>query len=190
MNEIINLLTQRRSVTAKDMCLPGPSDSELEQILQCGHRVPDHGKLGPWRFIIFQNQARETAGNILKQRFIELNPEANSAQIDFEQGRFLRAPLVIAVVSCPTPHHKLLIWEQELCMGAVCQNLLVATHALGYVGQWLTEWYAFDDSINRDLGLNKEERFAGFIYIGSSNCKPKERNRPNLHERVTFWSQK
>ncbi|WP_185236361.1 nitroreductase family protein [Teredinibacter franksiae] len=184
---IIDFLLERRSLTAKDLCEPGPSDDQLDIILKAGHRVPDHGKIGPWRFIVFQGGARKTFGNKLARKFEKKHEDATQKLLEFERDRFLRAPLVIAVVSSPIDHPKVPEWEQVLSAGAVCQNILLAAHALGFGAQWLTEWYAYDKRINKKLSLTSEEQVAGFIYIGSYKEKPEERNRPDLNERITFY---
>ncbi len=187
-SRLIDTLLTRRSVLAANLCEPGPSDGDLEQLLQAAHRVPDHGKIGPWRFIVFKGASRAQFGKVLKARFAELNPDAKEKLLEFESERFTRAPLVIGVVSSPV-EHKVPTWEQELAVGAVCQNLLLAATALGFSGQWLTEWYAFDEAINTELGLQSSERMAGFIYIGSATEAPTERVRPSLEERVSYWGE-
>lgn len=185
MNDILNLLLTRRSVLAKDIIEPGPSETQIESILSAAHRVPDHGKIGPWRFILFKGEAREKFGKTLRTRFTELNPDASEKLLGFEEARFTRAPLVIAVVAnIDKEHPKIPIWEQQLAVGACCQNLLLAVTALGFAGQWLTEWYAYDDDINSALELKCSERIAGYFYIGSKTEVPNERVRPELKERI------
>ncbi len=186
-NEISRFLLTRRSVSAKDLVEPGPTDEQLDTILRAGHRVPDHGKIGPWRFIIFQGEARAHFGKVLSTQFKSLNPDASEKLLNFEKNRFLRAPLIIGVVSSPVDHPKVPEWEQELSTGAACQNILLAAHALGFGAQWLTEWYAFDRTIAKELSLTPAERIAGFIYIGRFENKPDERIRPDLNERVAFY---
>ncbi|WP_370979209.1 nitroreductase [Agaribacterium sp. ZY112] len=187
---LLEALHTRRSVLANNMCAPGPSDEQIQDILKAAHRVPDHGKIGPWRFWVFQGQARADFGNILRQRFAEREPKASEKLLEFEALRFLRAPVVIAVSSKPNPEHKVPVWEQELSAGAACQNILLAAKALGFYSQWITEWYAFDQQINAELGLEEHERIAGFIYIGSAKDTPSERARPDLNERVSYWKAK
>ncbi len=185
-NHLIEALLTRRSVLAKNLAEPGPTQEQLATILAAAHRVPDHGKIGPWRFIIFSGERRAEFGQLLRSRFAEMNPQAPESLIEAEADRFTRAPLVVGVVSSPIKH-KVPTWEQELSAGAACQNMLLASHALGYGAQWLTEWYAFDKVIDAALGLKEKERMAGFIYIGSVNEAPKERNRPSLDERVSYF---
>lgn len=186
-NEILNLLLTRRSVKAKELTTPGPNAKELNCILRAAHRVPDHKKLGPWRFIVFQGDARQAAGEQLAQALNIENPCATPQMLAFEKIRFLQAPLVIAVVSSPVENEKVPEWEQTLSAGAASQNMLLAAHSMGYAGQWLTEWYNYSDTIKHVFGLNKTEKFAGFIYIGSACKTPTERERPNLEDRVSFW---
>lgn len=189
LQDMIDLLLTRRSLVARDMCEPGPSAQERDVILQAGARVPDHGKLGPWRFVIFEGDARQKCGEHLASIFLEQEPDADAERVQMERDRLLRAPLVIAVISCVVDHPKIPEWEQLLSVGAVCQNMLLAASAMGYGAQWLTEWYAFDDEANAVLGLREGERTAGYLYFGSMTDKPGERARPALEERVSFWGQ-
>jgi nitroreductase len=182
---MIDLLLSRRSGSAKAMKGPGPSKSQLADILKAGARVPDHGKLFPWRFIIFEGQARERFGDILAA-ILEEEAE-RSRQIEEERNRFLRAPVVIGVVSAAREQIKIPVWEQELSAGAVCQNILIAAHALGFVANWLTEWYAYHPRVKEKIGLKPGERMAGFIYIGSSNAELEERPRPDMERIVSYF---
>ncbi|MCR9258421.1 MAG: nitroreductase [Pseudomonadaceae bacterium] len=188
LEDALGRLGQRRSVKAMDICEPGPGPDDLQMILTIGARVPDHGKLGPWRFICFQDDARIDFGNILAERYKDLNPEAKPKNIVAERNRLTRAPVVVCVVADVKPHAKIPEWEQQLSVGAVCQNILVAASLAGYAAQWLTEWYAFDPVINGALQLLSSERVAGFIYLGSAAEKPAERVRPELQDRLTHWS--
>ncbi len=183
----IELLTQRRSVSTKDMCEPGPTDEQIHTLLKAAHRVPDHGKIGPWRFIVFQGDAREKFGCKLAELYKQLNPDASDKLVDFQKHALMRAPVVIAVISTAAPHPKIPEWEQVLSAGAACQNLLMAAHALGFGAQWLTEWYSYEEQVKPLLNLASEHRVAGFFYIGSYKEKPEERVRPDLRERISYW---
>ena len=181
----IDLLLSRRSGSAKAMKMPGPSDAQLAEILKAGARAPDHGKLFPWRFIVFEGKGRERFGDILAE-ILEAEGE-RERQIDEERARFLRAPVVIGVISSAREQIKIPVWEQELSAGAVCQNILVASHALGFVGNWLTEWYAYHPAVKDRLGLKAGERIAGFIYIGTSGVALEERPRPEMDRIVRYF---
>ncbi|PKQ05547.1 MAG: nitroreductase [Alphaproteobacteria bacterium HGW-Alphaproteobacteria-12] len=189
-HEAIDLLLTRRSAKVLTLVEPGPDAAELETILRAGIRVPDHGKLAPWRFIVFRNDARRAFGEYLKNAFVKTQPGATGDQIEFEASRFTRAPVVIAVISRVTPGIKIPEWEQLLSAGAVCQNMLVAAAALGFGAQWLTEWCAYDMQINAALGLGENERVAGYLYFGSESVAKDERPRPELSEIATEWSPK
>lgn len=183
------LLASRRSVKAQDLCEPGPNDETLRAILEAAMRVPDHGKLGPWRFLVIRGPARKELGEIIARRFRATNPDAEAEAVDFERGRFERAPVVVAVVSSPNPKAvKIPMWEQQLSAGAACQNLLNAAFFAGYGAQWLTEWYSYDEQVAREMGLAEGERIAGFVYLGSFSEPPSERNRPGYESRVSEWS--
>jgi nitroreductase len=181
----IDLLLSRRSGSAKAMKEPGPSRKQLAQILQAGARAPDHGKLFPWRFIVFEGKGRERAGDILAE--VMAAEGEREKQIEEERGRFLRAPVVIGVVSAAREQHKIPVWEQELSAGAVCQNILIAATALGFVGNWLSEWYAYNPVVKHRLGLKAGERIAGFIYIGTARDELEERPRPDMDGIVTVF---
>ena len=186
--ETLELLMLRRSLTVKDMVHPGPSEEQIKQILKIGSRVPDHKKQVPWRFLTFEKSTRGKFGKILRTIFAKNNPKTNEKILDFEENRFLRAPLVIAVISTADKDNpKVPEWEQILTAGAVCQNILIASNAMGYASQWLTEWYAYDKVVLKELNLNSNERIAGFIYIGTASKQPKERGRPDLANLVKKW---
>lgn len=184
----LELLAHRRSVKATELEEPGPDEETLRAMIGIGMRVPDHGKLGPWRFIVLRDSSRAEAGRILAERFRALHPETTRDHAELEGARFLRAPVVVVVVSSPNAKAvKIPLWEQQLSAGAVCQNMLNAALFSGFGAQWLTEWYAYDDGVARGLGLNETERVAGFIYIGSQSTAPEERARPAFEARVSNW---
>ena len=187
-NPMIDLLLTRRSVKPLTMTGLGPSDAELQTILRVGARVPDHGKLAPWRFILFKGAARGAFGKVLRDRLLEIDPTANEDRLAMELGRFERAPVVITVVSRVVESRKAPDWEQYLSAGASCQNILVAATALGFASCWLTEWCAFDEGISQALGLEENERVAGFIYLGQKTVPTDERPRPDLNDICSVWS--
>jgi nitroreductase len=183
--DTIDLLKMRRSVKPREMSGPGPSPADLETILTIGARVPDHGKLTPWRFIVFEGDARARAGEVIASVFARKNPEAPPAEIDAERRRLTDAPLVIGVVSFTKPHPKVPPWEQELSAGASAMNIVTAATALGYGACWLTGWFAFDRDVLDGLGLKPDEKFAGFIHIGTTSKVIEDRPRPTLADIVT-----
>ena len=187
MNETLELLRTRRSVVAKNMTDPGPNADQLRDLLTIAARVPDHGKLTPWRFVLFQDEARAEFGKALAARFADLNPDASEKQIQAEAERFSRAPTVIAVISRTMEHPKIPEWEQVLSAGAVCQNILVAATAMGFASQWITEWCAFDEEIQKVIGMEPHEKVAGFVYLATATEPPGERARPVLDDLVTNW---
>jgi nitroreductase len=180
----LDLLLSRRSGSAKALAAPGPSKKQVAQILKASARAPDHGKLCPWRFLVFEGKGCERAGEVLAQ--IAETEGERPKQIEEERARFLRAPLVIGVISSAREQIKIPVWEQELSAGAVCQNILLATHAMGFVGQWVTEWYAYHAAVKEKLGLKAGERIAGFIYIGTSTVELEERLRPEM-DKIVSW---
>jgi nitroreductase len=188
MQDALSLLSTRRSVKPIELSGPSPSAAEIDTILTIASRVPDHGKLTPWRFIVFEGDARTAIGETIAEAFRSDRPDATADQIEFERNRMARAPLVIAVVSRAAPHAKIPEWEQVLSAGAATMNLVTAAHALGYACNWITEWYAYDPRIRNAMGLADNERIAGFVHIGKPARPPEDRPRPPLSEIVTRYS--
>lgn len=188
MNQVINFLHNRRSITAKNMISNYVNDEDLNNILNCGVRVPDHGALAPWELTVIKDKARFRIGNeILVKEFKLSNPDASDDDLDYERNRFCRASVVIAVLFKPVSHPKIPQSEMLLSAGAVCSNLLLASQSLGYAAQWLTEWYAYNPSIIKELGGNSDtDKIAGFIYIGDKDKAPNERRRPSKDKVIKY----
>ena len=187
MNATIDLLKTRRSAPALSLVEPGPTPAELETLLTAASRVPDHGKLAPFRFILFQGEGRTRAGEIIAEVFAAAHSEADADQLRVERKRLALAPLVVAVVSRAGPHEKIPEWEQVLTSGAVCMNLIIAANALGFATVWLTEWYAYDRAVLDRLGLAANEKIAGFIHIGRNPMPRDDRPRPALADIVATF---
>jgi len=185
--QLIDEILTRRSVSARLLSEPGPDETALEKILQGASRVPDHGKIHPWRFILIRGEARKTLGQVLRAAYTDLEADAPEAKLDLEAQRFTRAPLVIAVVSSIIVPHKIPEWEQSLSAGAVCLNLLYSAHAMGFGANWITEWCAYHPKVRAALGVASHEKIAGFVYIGTATEKPQDRPRPALSEVVSEW---
>jgi len=185
-SSVLDLLATRRSALAKDMVEPGPSDEQLEKLIELAVRVPDHGKFKPWRFIIFQSEGRARAGNILAKQWRVLNPEHSKEMIVQQRATFLRAPVVVGVVSSTEESKKIPIWEQEMSVGAVCQNMLIGATAMGFGCQWISGWAAFDRVVLDQFGLEPQEKIAGFIYLGTAGSPLSDRPRPD-HKSLMTW---
>lgn len=179
--EYKHALQTRRSVKAGDLIEPGPDQETIEQIITIAARVPDHGKLAPWRFKVMDKRAQAVFGDVLAVRFAEKHPEASDRLIEKERLRPQRAPLLIVLVFQPVLG-KIPVWEQQLSTGAAGMNLLHAAHAYGYAGQWLTEWPAYDPVIAKHLGCGSDDAVVGFFYIGSASEVPSDRKRPNVRD--------
>ncbi len=184
--KLVDYLRSRHSTPVAQIGEPGPSVEELEAILGFASRVPDHGKLAPWRFIVYRGAERARLGDAFLSILLKRSVDLDDAGRDAERNRFLRAPLVVGVVSTAAPHVKIPEWEQVLSAGAVCLNLLMAANAHGYVANWRTEWIAYDDNALAELGVRQGERVAGFIHIGSSDFPVPDRPRPELASIVTY----
>jgi nitroreductase len=187
MPDALQLLQTRRSVKPMELAGPGPGAAEIETLLTIAARVPDHGKLAPWRFVVFAGEARLAAGAIIAEVFRAAHAQATSDQVEFERQRLARAPLVIAVVSRASPHVKIPEWEQQLSAGAAAMNLVNAAYAMGFAASWITEWYAYDRRVLERLGLAANERIAGFVHIGRAQKPPEDRDRPKLADIVSYF---
>ena len=188
MPDALDLLKTRKSVSAAFLGAPGPNSDEIAEILTIASRVPDHGKLTPWRFIVFAGDARDKASARLATLFASKHPDAEPKAVEEERRRLARAPLVIAVVSKPVPHPKVPEWEQMLSAGNAAFNIVLAAHALGYAAQWTTGWIATDPDAGHILGLLPGERFVAFVHIGTPTAQPGDRPRPALADAVSYWS--
>jgi nitroreductase len=187
-NATLNLLLTRRSAKAALLTSPGPSPAELETMLTIAARVPDHKRLVPWRFVVFEGDARARFGAVLADVLAREESEAPSAtRLETERQRFLRAPLVIAVVSRTVETKGAPEWEQVLSAGAASMNLCLAANAMGYGTCWITEWYAYSKGVAAALGLGANERVAGFVYVGRQAQAQADRERPVLEQVVTRW---
>ena len=185
MPDALALLKTRRSFKPVELSAPGPSTAEIDTLLTVASRVPHHGKLAPWRFIVFEGEARRAVGEAIAAAFRAKYPDAKPEHVEAERERLARAPLVIAVVSRAAPHVKIPEWEQVLSAGAAAMNLVLAAHALGYGATWITEWYAYDRAVLDALGLRPHEKIAGFVHIGRPPGVPEDRPRPALSEIAT-----
>ena len=185
----LQLLLSRRSVKPAEMVAPGPGPAELDTILTAAARVPDHKMLVPWRFVVFEGEARARFGAVIAEACkAEDKMEPSQTRLDTERSRLLRAPLVIAVISrarsgVPGAPE----WEQILSAGAACMTLCHAAYALGFASQWITEWYGYSAGVRAGLGLADNERIAGFVYIGTAKQRQPDRDRPALDAIVSRW---
>ncbi|HLY78756.1 MAG TPA: nitroreductase [Caulobacteraceae bacterium] len=181
--ETLAFLARRRSASAMMLSAPGPSNDELATLLRLATRVPDHGKLAPWRFVVLRGEPKE--------RFIAglesiATGRPDGAKLSAKLGKIKAPPLTVAVVSRLLPA-EIPEWEQRLSAGAVCMTLIIAAQAMGYGANWITDWYAYDDEATRLLGLGEGERVAGFVHLGTSAEAPLERVRPELAAVVGEW---
>ena len=187
MTETTRFLESRRSIPIPALGLPAPDDTQIEAILTIASRVPDHGKLAPWRFVVYRGDIAVKIGKALAAVAEARDGPLGEGRREMEERRFSRSPLVIGIVSTAKPHVKIPEWEQELSAGAVCMNLLHAVHAEGYVGGWLTGWPAYSDAVRDGFGA-APERIAGFLFAGTPSRELDERPRPAPGSRTTLWN--
>jgi nitroreductase len=159
----------------------------LQDMLSIAVRVPDHGKLNPWRFVVFEGEARAAVGGLLAKRFAALHPDYPPDSINFQKGLLLRAPVVVAVVSTAAENAKIPVWEQVLSSAAVCFNLVLAAQAHGFDAQWQSDWVAYDEGAKAVMGISPHEKVAGMIYIGTSSLPLEDRPRPDAAALTTRW---
>jgi nitroreductase len=186
-SSLLNFLKTRKSASAKAMTAPGPDASQLQDILSIAVRVPDHGKLSPWRFVVFEGKARGQVGEKFGVRFASLHPDYPPDNVAFQKGLFARAPVVVAVVSTAAVHAKIPVWEQQMSAAAVCFNLVLAVQAHGFDAQWQSDWVAYDEGAKAAMGIAADEKVAGIIYIGTSAVALEDRPRPDAKALTTLW---
>ncbi|MGH8029733.1 MAG: nitroreductase family protein [Arenimonas sp.] len=172
-------LDARRSVPSRLLGAPGPTPDQLLRMLASAVRVPDHGKLMPWRFLRIEGDTRQRLGNLLAERARQIDADAPDAAVAKDRQRFNFAPTILAVIAHPTPGHKVPEIEQLMSGGAVCFALLQAAQAMGFGAQWLTGWAAYDAIVHARLGLAAGERILGFIHMGTASESAPERVRPD-----------
>ncbi len=187
-SSLLAFLKTRKSASAKAMAGPGPDDAQLRSMLALAVRVPDHGKLAPWRFISFTGEARSRIGERFAARWKALHPEHGEDILAFMGGFMLRAPAVVAVVSTAAAHPKIPVWEQQMSAAAVCFNLELAAQAHGFDATWLTDWVSYDAEAKAAMGLSANEQMAGLIFIGTASAPLEERPRPDIASLLTAWS--
>lgn len=177
--DALRLLAERRSSKPFHLAAPGPSSDQLKALLRLATRVPDHGKLAPWRFIVMEGEGAVRAGEALA-RVVAANGGATDEMLAAARATFTRAPLVVTIVSTAAPHPKIPEWEQVLSAGAVAQTLLIAAHAMGFGGVWLTGWPCYDAKARAALGLESHEQIAAFVHLGVQTEAQPERVRPDV----------
>mgnify|MGYP002780276617 CR=1 FL=1 len=179
------LLATRRSGKPRDMVAPGPSPDQLRAILTAAMRVPDHGKLTPWRFVVVED--RDAFAAMLQEAFRAARGGPDRADVDAIDQFARQAPTLVVVFSSPVEGSKIPLWEQQLSAGACCMNLVTAVSAYGFVAGWLTGWAAFDRGVHTALGASEAEQIAGFVFIGSPGQPLEDRPRPDYAAKVTHW---
>lgn len=172
------------------MVAPGPDAEQLRRILSAAIRVPDHGKLAPWRFVVIGPDQRDAFGALLHRAYRETRPEPGRKEAALIEEFAHQAPALVVALSCPDPSSAIPRWEQELSAGAACMNLLMAAHAEGFVGSWLTGWAAYSETVSAAFAPagRPECRIAGFLFIGSPGRELKERPRPEYADVVSCWT--
>lgn len=186
--EAIDLLLSRRSVSASMMSEPGPSEDQLQKILSAAVRVPDHGKINPWRLQVIRKDGQRKLGDIYAKLFKAKNPDADEMKVEYERNRPQAAPILICATARLDRAHKIPIIEQQLSGGAMCVNLLNAAHAMGFGANWVTGWPAYDSDVKKALGHDADTDIIGFIFLGTPKETPADRPRPALSDIVSEWA--
>jgi len=181
--QVLDFLARRRSASALTLGGPGLSSAEIETLIRLASRVPDHGKLSPWRFVVLAGEHKAAFADRLETLARSRGDNRAVAKL----GKLRTPPACIAVISRPR-EADIREWEQVLSAGAVCTTLLYAATAMGYGANWITAWYAYDAEACAVLGLSEAERVAGFILIGEAGEPPRERERPLPEALVSTWT--
>lgn len=182
--EVVAFLAKRRSASAMTLTAPGPDDGQLAEILRIAARVPDHGKLAPWRFIVLKGEAKDAfAERIAALADSQVNPTKATAAL----RKLTRPPVCVAVISRHIPG-EIPEWEQRQSASAVCHQMLLAAAALGWGANWITDWYSYDPRATALLGLSDDEQVAGYLYLGTTTEQPQERARPDVAAITSYWS--
>jgi len=181
------LMATRRSGKPRDLGAPGPSPEQLDRILAAATRTPDHGKLAPWHFVVVPQDKREAFAALLERAYRAERPDPGKVELEAVRQFAWQAPALVVALSAPAHASHIPIWEQELSAGAACMNLLIATHAEGLAGGWLTGWAAYSDMVRDALGGKPGERIAGFLFLGTPTRELEERPRPDRDDVVQVW---
>ena len=181
-----SLVATRRSGKPREMVAPGPDAAQLGRILTAAMRVPDHGKLAPWRFVVIAEDRRDAFAAMLQQAWRTEHNVEDRPDISAIDQFARQAPTLVVVFSTPLAEAKIPLWEQELSAGAACMTMLAAAHAEGFVGGWLTGWASYSPAVATALG-HAGAKIAGFIFIGTPGKAPEERPRPSHDSIVSHW---
>lgn len=184
MSDTTRYLESRRSIPIPALREPAPDAAQIDSILTIASRVPDHGKLAPWRFILYRGAVAASIGRALADLVARREGPIGDARRSMEESRFTRSPLVIGIVSTAQPHVKIPEYEQLLSAGAAAMNLIHAAHAQGFGANWVTEWVAYDEEAKAILGIAPGEKTVGFIHLGTPAEPPVDRPRPALADIV------
>jgi nitroreductase len=182
----LSLLHTRRSGKPRDMIAPGPDAAQMAAILAAATRVPDHGKLAPWRFIIVDSDQRDALADVLTSAYRAEKPDAGKLEIEAMDAMARQAPALVVALSSPKLESKIPAWEQQLSIGAACMQFLNAAHALGFVGSWLTGWPTYSDAVRNAFGA-EPERIAGILFVGTASRDLEERPRPEPSDVISTW---
>ncbi|TNC74648.1 nitroreductase family protein [Rubellimicrobium roseum] len=181
----LDFLLTRRSRPARTLGLPVPAPEELARLLTAATRVPDHGKLEPWRFLVLTRPATDRLARLVEE--IGPNLGIEPEKIAKAASQYAMADLAVVVVQVPRPTEKVPAIEQTYSTGAVCLQLLNAAIASGWGANWLTGWPVYNETFRREgLGLSEDERVAGVIHIGTPKADTPDRPRPDLARLVTW----
>ncbi|MGE3298362.1 MAG: nitroreductase [Porticoccaceae bacterium] len=183
----LEFLLRRQSIPSRLLAAPGPDAAQCRALLAAALRVPDHGRLAPFRLLTLTGPARLALGSMSAELALKREPDRDPALVGKDRERFAAAPLIVVVVACISAGHKVPEQEQLLSAGCVAYNLLLGAQALGFGAQWLTSWVAYDRAVADWLGLGADERVIAFVHIGSASVPGVDRPRPDPAEYVIAW---
>lgn len=181
--QALEFLGRRRSHPPKTLTGPGPDRAQLMELLTIAARVPDHGKLEPWRFVVLERATLDRLAPTLAANVRDKGGDHAAAD---KAASAFASPIIVAVVSCPVDSPKIPLWEQEMSAGAVCLSLLNAALAAGWGAAWLSGPATDPEFARAHLGIGANERIVGMVHIGSRTGEVPDRPRPDVPARTTF----
>lgn len=180
-------LLERRSVSPKRLCAPGPSAADLHSIAQAGLHAPDHGSLHPWRLLEFKAEQRLALADCFAAEKRRRDPLCADEDIERAREHATRPPVLLAFVVSPQAKARVPVREQWLTAGAALGNLLHAAHQLGFGAIVLSGERCYDALLCAQLGLQPPEALAGFISLGSIAQQPPARRERDPGEVLSPW---
>lgn len=180
-----DFLLNRASHSAKLFSGPVPDRDQLRLILTAATRVPDHGKLEPWRLVVLETGAMPRLAALAEAHARSIGADADKTAK--ARGQFDFGKLAVAVIASPKVSEKVPPVEQLLSAGALCLGIVNAATAAGWGANWLSGWPSHDPAFAAQaFGCSAQETVAGIIHIGTPGNAGQDRPRPDLDRLITW----